>query len=564
VEDTSYSRTQKSYFSLSGLNSSNTKEECSNLFDFKQNKDSSYSVQFEDSFFKINKENISPALLYSKRSQKSIAKQLVSNLKLTQKLTRLSQQAKKNLLSDKTFFSLNEKDLHRFFRKVHNIYDFPPFLLTHDLLKGFISTQLFIHEKGKSSAKTFSFSNGSKSKEKNLSAEKFLNLFNLIKKSKNKDFSQTTLNSHDIDMTGTFLAKELSYLNRNLIILISRNDLFNPTKEESIIFNDLINYFKPFLEPLLSQRQSDIKSSTLLKALNHFPYPLLLINKLGQALFSNPAYSKHEGQGDHFKIKEYKYSLPNSHTLYFLMPNNFSSEADFYHFKRLSLLGELLNTLRHELSNPLFGLKLAADILKSESENEENTELLNDVLDSADRCQLIIKNFSDLYGSHENTEELNLYQLINKTVILTKSETKGIRKVITLNSNIIHLNDDSINIPININGTYISQIVFNLIINSAQALRENDPYFDNSPKIELAIIENGPSITITCKDNGPGIPKDKREKIFEPFFTTKSQGTGLGLAICSSLVKRINGSLQLLPDKEGGAIFVFKFAREIK
>ncbi|MFN9907996.1 MAG: ATP-binding protein [bacterium] len=46
-----------------------------------------------------------------------------------------------------------------------------------------------------------------------------------------------------------------------------------------------------------------------------------------------------------------------------------------------------------------------------------------------------------------------------------------------------------------------------------------------------------------------------RSRIFTPFFTTHSQGTGLGLAIAVNLMRRMNGSLTIADNAEGGACF---------
>ena len=57
-----------------------------------------------------------------------------------------------------------------------------------------------------------------------------------------------------------------------------------------------------------------------------------------------------------------------------------SISTDIYHSQRISLLGELLNTLQHELSNPLFGLNLTSSLLKSDVENPEILETLSNFL----------------------------------------------------------------------------------------------------------------------------------------------------------------------------------------
>lgn len=62
------------------------------------------------------------------------------------------------------------------------------------------------------------------------------------------------------------------------------------------------------------------------------------------------------------------------------------------------------------------------------------------------------------------------------------------------------------------------------------------------------------ALVIVLADEGPGVPPDIRERVFQPFVTWgKKGGTGLGLAVARRFVEDHGGSLELLPDAEGGA-----------
>ncbi|MHC4923296.1 MAG: sensor histidine kinase, partial [Planctomycetota bacterium] len=76
------------------------------------------------------------------------------------------------------------------------------------------------------------------------------------------------------------------------------------------------------------------------------------------------------------------------------------------------------------------------------------------------------------------------------------------------------------------------QVLTNLIINAAQALRPDD---DHTIVLHTGPCEDG--IEFRISDHGPGIPPEIRSRIFSPFFTTKTRGTGLGLPICRKIVE---------------------------
>jgi signal transduction histidine kinase len=123
-------------------------------------------------------------------------------------------------------------------------------------------------------------------------------------------------------------------------------------------------------------------------------------------------------------------------------------------------------------------------------------------------------------------------------------------------------------------GSMISQILLNLVINAADVVRELA-----EPRIRLtlrpahlrarsgerqgAAAERRAFDAVECEvaDNGPGIPDDDRERIFDPFFTTKppGEGTGLGLANAQRLAEELGGTIEYAPSPDlGGAAFTLR------
>jgi signal transduction histidine kinase len=104
-----------------------------------------------------------------------------------------------------------------------------------------------------------------------------------------------------------------------------------------------------------------------------------------------------------------------------------------------------------------------------------------------------------------------------------------------------------------IEASVMGQVVLNLLLNAAQALRP-DMKADNL--ISVHVAERDGLVKVTVSDNGPGIPPEHLERIFDPFFTTKETGTGLGLAICRELVSQANGTISVESAPNRGATFV--------
>jgi two-component system C4-dicarboxylate transport sensor histidine kinase DctB len=92
----------------------------------------------------------------------------------------------------------------------------------------------------------------------------------------------------------------------------------------------------------------------------------------------------------------------------------------------------------------------------------------------------------------------------------------------------------------------VVQILFNLLVNSAQALHGR-----SSPRIEVSVHEDEDHAWVLVTDNGPGLPPHVRQNLFRPFTTTKARGHGLGLALSHNLAAKAGGDLESLDPPEG-------------
>ncbi|MEH0859975.1 sensor histidine kinase [Halobacteriovorax sp. DPLXC-1] len=376
-------------------------------------------------------------------------------------------------------------------------------------LPGFSSSQVLIHEKGTTNIYSLSYKN-SEYYESFEDPAFFNTLFTKVRKSKNKSFDQKELLNKHIKLDGHFLAKELSFRDFNTIFLLSRDDLFPLSDDDRLKFNNYIIKQIPKIFKIItsvSKKKVELEKANVI---NNFPIKTVIFNDEGNSITEEDLEAAQH-------------------------------DTSSLHHERILLMGELLNTLRHELSNPLFGIDLSHTLLMDQTNDFDVKDTLSHISNSVKRSQAIIQEFSNLYKDDEKLALISLKSLINETITLTKSESRAHRVVFEMENDI----------EIKSNGTLLSQVIFNLLINSSQALTNEN--VDNG-KIEIKVIENSNDIHIDIMDNGNGIPENIKNKIFTPFFTTKETGTGLGLAICKTLLKKINGDINLM-DVDFGAKF---------
>ena len=403
-------------------------------------------------------------------------------------------------------------------------------ILEVPFLQNFQTSLIILHLKGQTKAELMGTMWRSERVHSLIEVKEFNSSFNTIRKSKIKSFTTDGFSKLDLPFNGSFLAKEVISKKYSLIAIVSRHDFLNYGTEEIELFETCIDLLQPHFERLIDQEFSDKKISELRVCLKDFPLPLRIRDAQSGSSFMNDLFNDELEDQDIFFNKKIK--GPFSLDLY--DSDELRHYAfDLFHFQRISLLGELLNTLRHELSNPLFGLKLSSQIFSTLDVNADDKELMAEIEKNVDRCQSIIENFSNLYQIQSDNHPVALKKMIDESLVLAKSEIREVSKKINYHNGTELI---QLNVPL----IFVVQVLFNLIVNSAQAMRSQSQRAELS--LNISIIEN--HVIIDISDNGPGIPEDKLINLFKPFFTTKSQGTGLGLVLSRNLTQRMGGNLE--------------------
>ena len=98
----------------------------------------------------------------------------------------------------------------------------------------------------------------------------------------------------------------------------------------------------------------------------------------------------------------------------------------------------------------------------------------------------------------------------------------------------------------------VKHAVINIIENAIKAAHSN-------VVVHFSITKESPfKFEISIKDDGPGIPKDVIEKLGKPFISKRKESIGLGIFLANAAIERLNGSIEMLNTKEGGALSVIR------
>ncbi len=244
--------------------------------------------------------------------------------------------------------------------------------------------------------------------------------------------------------------------------------------------------------------------------------------------------------------------------------SNFETLDDYV--GRLEAVMAKYRLLRQELSSTATNemlLTLAGEIEELERKKkidfilEDLRSLFSESRDGLERVAKIIKAlraFSRIDVKNE-LEDYDLNEGLETTLVVARNEIKYIAEVET------HLGQ----LPsIKALGNQVNQVLLNLIVNAAQAIKGAE--IDNG-KIRLETFADANYVGCAITNNGPPIPEEIRHRLFEPFFTTKpvGQGTGLGLSISYDIiVSQHGGQLTFTSSSENGTTFILKIPRTTK
>jgi len=207
--------------------------------------------------------------------------------------------------------------------------------------------------------------------------------------------------------------------------------------------------------------------------------------------------------------------------------------------ERLSLVGRMAAGLAHEIRNPLASLLGSADILqRGFAEGNPDPEFADLILHDLKRLDRIVNDFLR-FARPRKAEAIPLspVEVIQGALALAAS---------TLNKMGVHVAPVyDADLPLCwMDGEQIKQILFNLLLNAAEAMPQGGT-------VQLELARRGDFIVVVVQDSGPGLSIETAKHLFEPFYTTKEKGTGLGLAISKQLAEGCGGSLAWIPSAQG-------------
>jgi two-component system sensor histidine kinase AtoS len=221
--------------------------------------------------------------------------------------------------------------------------------------------------------------------------------------------------------------------------------------------------------------------------------------------------------------------------------------------ERLAAVGEISAGLAHEVKNPLAGIKVSIEVLKSELDlKQEDKEIFLRIINEINRIETLLKNMLNYARpSRPQPDLVDIHEILEPIIKTSKFSLRSPNDKSVYTKEIDFVRDFDPDLPkIYADPGQLLQVFLNLILNGIDAIAGK-----GTITIKTA---RGPddTVRVMISDNGKGINPEQAKLLFAPFFSTKSKGTGLGLAISKRLIEQHNGAISVANNKEGGATFV--------
>jgi two-component system CheB/CheR fusion protein len=224
-------------------------------------------------------------------------------------------------------------------------------------------------------------------------------------------------------------------------------------------------------------------------------------------------------------------------------------DAQLRQAQKMEAVGQLTGGLAHDFNNLLMIMIGNLEVLQALSQDPQQNELLDLVLDAATRGADLTQRllaFSRRQPLQADVCDIN--ELLNATTALLR---RTIGENVTVD---LQLSSDALTASVD-RGQFES-VILNMAINARDAMPSGGVVTIATKMMAVASDADakaygdvgwGEYVAIVISDTGSGMSPEVVARVFEPFFTTKGKGkgTGLGLSMVYGFIKQSGGGIKI-------------------
>jgi len=214
--------------------------------------------------------------------------------------------------------------------------------------------------------------------------------------------------------------------------------------------------------------------------------------------------------------------------------------------EKFAATGRIARTIAHEVRNPLTNINLAAEQLKDDigDGNESAKTMLDMIYRNSTRINQLVTELLDSTRFIElKFESKPINTLLDEALFMAADR-------IELNNVTVKKNYDEDICDVQVDAEKIKIAFLNIIVNAIEAMEPGKGVLTVT-----TLAEDGQCV-VSISDNGTGMDEETLQKLFEPYFTSKPLGNGLGMTNTQNIIINHNGSITAASQPGQGTTFI--------
>lgn len=211
---------------------------------------------------------------------------------------------------------------------------------------------------------------------------------------------------------------------------------------------------------------------------------------------------------------------------------------------RIRVVQQMARFVAHEIRNPLQSIALLTQLIASEEDETERSELSNAIHEEVRNLESVVgRMLRDTSGEglRLNRTWGSVSPLVDKVLAFRSTEARQAGVKLSAGE----VSDRRVYVD----HALVSRSIENLVLNALQAVPSG------TGKIRISIQDASDRILILVDDNGPGVRPELADVLFESDVSGRPGGSGLGLALVKGVMLAHGGTISHEPSPLGGARF---------
>ncbi|MTD30540.1 two-component sensor histidine kinase [Planomicrobium sp. YIM 101495] len=211
--------------------------------------------------------------------------------------------------------------------------------------------------------------------------------------------------------------------------------------------------------------------------------------------------------------------------------------------EKLETVSHFAASVSHELRNPLQSIKGFVQLLETKDyPREKQLEFYETILEEVEAAERLIDDYllfaKPTYGE---VEKIDVDSEIDQVL-------KVMNPFASWQNVDFHVDKSHTELIIKGDPRKFHQAIINILRNGIEAMPSGGVF-----RITTALVLG--NIRIELKDEGVGMTKEQVKRIGEPYFSNKIKGTGLGMMVTYSIIRQMDGEIEIESELNKGTCF---------